>query len=127
MIVFFTFRIFLVSERCKDFQNKKMADKARDKERTATAAFLRRGLGKGEAKGGHSSAQSQGAPGGLQPGKPGFFSFTGPNSDSSCFDLDRSRTMVLRTPCQVDQHIRLAGTKEQTAERGFEGICSKGI
>ena len=47
-----------------------MADKARDKERTATAAFLPRGLGKGEAKGGHSSAQSQVS---CNPENPGSF------------------------------------------------------
>ena len=41
-----------------------------DKERTATAAFLPRGLGKGEAKGRHSSAQSQV---GCNPENPGFF------------------------------------------------------
>ena len=41
-----------------------------DKERTATAAFLPRGLGKGGAKGRHSSAQSQV---GCNPENPGFF------------------------------------------------------
>ena len=41
-----------------------------DKERTATAAFLPRGLGKGGAKGRHPSAQSQV---GCNPENPGFF------------------------------------------------------
>ena len=44
-----------------------------DKERTATAAFLPRGLGKG---GGEREAFERPEPGGLQPGKPGVFSFT---------------------------------------------------
>ena len=61
-------------QRCKDSKPKKRKKikKMADKERTATAAFLPRGLGKGGAKGRHSSAQSQV---GCNPENP-FFSFT---------------------------------------------------
>ena len=55
--------------------------------RTATAAFLPRGLGKGEAKGRHSSAKSQV---GCNPENPGFFpSLVVPRtlSLSVCFSL----------------------------------------
>ena len=59
-------------QRCKDSKPKKRKKikKMADKERTATAAFLPRGLGKGGAKGRHSSAQSQV---GCNPENPGFF------------------------------------------------------
>ena len=51
-------------------KKKKKIKKMADKERTATAAFLPRGLGKEGAKGRHSSAQSQA---GCNPENPGFF------------------------------------------------------
>ena len=59
-------------QRCKDPKPKKRKKikKMADKERTATAAFLPRGLGKEGAKGRHSSAQSQA---GCNPENPGFF------------------------------------------------------
>lgn len=62
-------------QRCKDSKPKKRKKikKMADKERTATAAFLPRGLGKG---GGEREAFERPEPGGLQPGKPGVFSFT---------------------------------------------------
>ena len=55
-----------IQNQKKEKKRKKMADK----ERTATAAFLPRGLGKGEAKGRHSSAQSQVS---CNPENPGSF------------------------------------------------------